>query len=166
MTSPLLRTRNDIKKVFVDSKADEFYVTAKKSLKELFNSCKKIIDDRAFWDELKSCYLILIPVYSIMRVSDNNSNWEATTFIYPLMSEVDQYFLAQPTAIGRNKSFFSKFNSGKIFLTTHQRQKFITVNFAKFRDTAKNEVTKFRGKNHGFHGSSVVKILNSAVISQ
>ena len=33
-----------------------------------------------------------------MRVSDNNSNWEATAFIYPLMSEVDQYFLAQPTA--------------------------------------------------------------------
>ena len=54
-----------------------------------------------------------------------------------------------------------------------QGQKFIAVNFGKFRGTATSEVTKFRGKNHGFRGTNrefrgnfAVKITSFAVISR
>ena len=42
----------------------------------------------------------------------------------------------------------------------------IAVNFTKFRGTATNQITKFRGKNREFRGHFSVKIVNFAVISQ
>ena len=47
--------------------------------------------------------------------------------------------------------------------TSPQGQKLITVNFAKFRGTATSKVTKFHGKNHGFHNNFTFQIANFTV---
>ena len=106
------------------------------------------------------------PHQGVVRFQNPNQNLTLTLNQYILIAQTWSMYssnTAIPAYIGRNKSFFQSLTPARFSLTTHQRQKFITVNFAKFRDTATNEVTKFRGKNHRFHGSFPVKIVNFAV---
>lgn len=94
MVERALMTKSGLKRLFIEDKAELFYRNAPKKLKEKFSGIHKTVMDERFWDTLEDVYLFLVPVYGLLRITDN-SKYEAIGHIFPLMSQLDQFFLSQ-----------------------------------------------------------------------